>query len=712
MKKITSFLILFFIFGLFITTYDFKERPMSDTGRYLFFDTPQENIDNYNKISSQLLPEDRSSLSNRYNLCYLAYKNLNTDLTKCHSSPIILNSLTTGFTYYNIMPLLGISQDFFSQHITFIVVFYIISFIFFLTSFYFLFKYISPLLAYIFGVISFTAPFVINFNRYMNYDPFLNWIGVLFAIFTYLYFKYDKKKFLIYLTLTFFIGTTIKGFTFALLPIFIILYFLFYIPNKKKIDPFHYLYSISFIELGTVTLYLLWPYSWVNFLGIFDVSFLEVGKFSSISIFALLILIPFFLLVIINQFKKIKKIIYKINFKYISLLIFIITITTIALFPIYYSSLYESHSFFSYMNDEEIGFLNKLFFSLPQLFFTNNIIIVIAVLIGLLWIFFSRKKQLSLYSISFCYFFFFILLSSLLYVSHVRYQFIVLSCFLLAGSFILYELIIKFEKIKEKRIIFYPALTVIILLLITDILLFIPHLYIYKNHLAPKNYYSGTTGGLLGTLDALKFIQRKGLTSKFVYSNYTGIPERYFKGIKIISSHGQVSLDPEKFISFDYALFSTSGFNAMYSGNWLSAQIIYNLYKNTADIFTLTLPRYNKPQVFLKKSIPFIDINDQLTKLGSPSIETNGNFQLIFFYFDKNGTRTISQKIIKVIINNEGYTIEGLAENSQCPQNVEQLIQSFSQYVFNENSKYLFINSKCNFRIIYEQPSDSVKTDN
>ncbi|GEM_PF-3370771 len=698
-SKIVLLLVLSaaFLFGFIVTTFDAKERAMSDTYRYLYFDTPEQNIKYYQSIASAPLPENRSSLDNRYNLCYLAYKNFNPDLTMCAASPLIIKSLATGFTYYNILPALDIPQTFFNQHISFIVLFYLISFAMFLFSFYFIYKYISPFTAVIFTLISFTSPVILHYNSYLNYDSFLTWIGALFAIFTYLFFKAEKRKYLYYLTLTYFIGTTMKGFTTALLAVFIVQYFLIYIPHKKQINPDHYLSTISTILIGSAILYLLWPHSWVNYTDVFYQISLNLPGIDKQGVFALIIIFPYFALWLINKSKTLKswlltiakpRLIYGLAFVSIGL--------SLINFP---TRLYQTYKMYSFMHSET-SYLDRIFFSLPQLFFSNNSLIVLIVLSAVIWGTFSKNKKLDFTLVSFSYFYFYVLITAILYASHVRYQFIVSSGFLLAVASFITKIA---QKLNLKNSLIFTGALVLTLYSGYELVKFVPNIYLYKNQLAPTEYYPTPPSGMMGTIDALRYIkQNQEFNFSLVYSNYEGIQDRYYSYFKIVGSHGEMDLDPDSFIQFDYALFTTSGLNAMYSGNRLKAQEIYKLFEHQENLFVIQPPRYLKPQVFLKKSLPLIDINRKLTEIKNSQYESQFTAQpinLVPFSFDKNLKRNYSNNTVtlntvggKLIITNQEIIHE-------CPDNINNLLESFYYHALDpeDKSRYLFINSRCNF---------------
>lgn len=698
-SKIVLLLVLLaaFLFGFIVTTFDAKERAMSDTYRYLYFDTPQQNIKYYQSIASAPLPEDRSALGNRYNLCYLAYKNFNPDLTMCAASPLIVKSLLTGFTYYNILPALNTPQTFFNQHISFIVLFYLISFAMFLASFYFMYKYISPLTAIIFTLIAFTSSVILHYNSYLNYDSFLTWIGALFAIFTYLFFKTEKRKYIYYLTLTYFIGTTMKGFTTALLAVFIVQYFLIYIPHKKQINPDHYLSTISTLLIGSALLYLLWPHSWVNYTDVFYQISYSLPGIDKQGVFALIIILPYFALWLIHKSNTLKSWLWAIAKPR---LIYILAIVSIGLslvnFPTY---LYQTHTLYSFMHSET-SYLDRIFFSLPQLFFSINSLIVLIVVSAVIWGTFCKNKKLDFTLVSFSYFYFYVLITAILYASHVRYQFIVSSGFLLAAASFIAQIT---RKLKPKKFLIFTGALLLTLYSGYELVKFVPNIYLYKNQLAPAAYYPATPSGMMGTIDALRNVkQNQEFNFSLVYSNYEGIQDRYYPYFKIVGNQGEMDLDPDSFIQFDYALFTTSGLNAMYSGNRLKAQDLYKLFEHQENLFVIQPPRYIKPQVFLKKSLPLVDIDNKLTEIKSGQHKSQfaaRPINLVPFSFDKNLKRNYSNKTItlntvadKLIITNQQIIHE-------CPDDINNLLESFYYHALDpkDKSRYLFVNSRCNF---------------
>lgn len=678
------FLISIFVFGLFLTTYDFKMRPMSDTGRYLFYDTPAQNIDNFNYISSHPLPEARDSFSNRYNLCYLAYTTENWDLTKCHASPVIINSLATGFTYYKIMPLLGIEQNFFNQHITFIALFYIISFLFFLVIFYFLYKYFHPLLAYIFGIFSFTAPFIIHFNRYLNYDAFLCWIGVLFTILTYLYFKYEKIKFLYYLTIVYFIGTTIKGFAVILLPIFILLYSLIYIPKKKKINPMHYLLNVGCILVGTAILYLLWPHSWVNYLDVFVQIAPALSFVGALGVFSAFVLLPYLILVLIEKNSGIKNILLKLSQVHIAFFISAFILASFIFFP---TRIYETFEVFSIFHKEGFRFLYNLFFSLPQLFFSNNFIAVCLIFIGILFAIFKKSKKSSLFDFSLYFYFFYVIITSILYPSSIRYQFMVLSCFLLAGSYVLYDFISRIKFNKTKKMFFGTIALLVVLFMVIEPILFLPHLFYYKNQIASNEYFPTTGGGMLDTLDALRYINQTSNQGKInVYVNYPGALTSSFPNMTL-TSHHDVDINPGTFISFDYAVFTTSGKNAMYV--WPNSKKLYDIYYNETDAWVLDKIRYDSPMISVKKSVSLIEINNSLIKLQQNNDSKNECIYNDYDYISSNNTTKKAEFYNKT--SSQSRTIES--------HNTKTSNKNISNAIMQINNTYNFDNINDAIRI-------------
>jgi len=699
MKKILLIITLstIFLFGFLVTTHDTKERTMSDTYRYLFLDTPEQNINLYKGIASSPLPDQRSVFAYRYSICYLAYKNFNPDLTMCAASPLILKSLTTGFIYYNILPKLNIPQTFFNQHISFIIAFYIISYIFFLISLYFIYKHTTPALAIVFAFFAFTSANILHYNSFMNYDSFLTWIGLLFAIFTYLFFTTEKRKYLYYLTLTYFVGTTMKGFTTALLAVFIVQYFLIYIPHKKQINPDHYLSTITTILVGSAILYLLWPHSWIKYTDIFYQISYTLPWIDAQAVFALIILCPYLALLCIKKYKMLKTLLLStIKPRLIYILAFISITLSLINFP---TNIYETHQVFYYINNYP-NYLRSIFFSLPQLFFSNNIVVVTIMLIAVAWKTTVKCKKIDLTLISFSYFYFYILITSILYLSHVRYQFIVSSCFLLAAAGFLVEIN---KKIKVGKTLSYSLFFLFIAYAALDLIKYIPNIYLYKNQLASAAYYPATPSGMMGTIDALRYVkQNQKYNPSLIYSNYEGIQDRYYPYFKIVSSRGEMDLDPNSFIQFDYALFTTSGLNAMYSGNRLKAQEIYKLFEHEENLFVIQPPRYIKPQVFLKNSLPLIDIDDKLTEIKSGQHKSQfaaRPINLVPFSFDKNLKRNYSNKTVtlntvggKLIITNPEIIHE-------CPDDINNLLESFYYHALDQKdkSRYLFVNSRCNF---------------
>jgi len=706
---IVVFLVFLFFSSLFLKTYDFKERPMSDTGRYLFRENKEQNIDNYEITVQNPLPKERSGLGNRYNLCYLAYVKGNADLTKCHSSPMIIKSLATGFTFYNIMPLFNIPTDFFSQHLTFIILFHIVSFAFFIWEFLIIYERISQRLAYIFSLFLFTAPFFLVFEQYLNYDSFLIHIGILFSIYTYLFFKENRINDLLAITVVYFVGTTIKGFTNLLLYEFVILYcfsLFFRIFKHNKNFPQHFLFSISTIISGTFFLYLLiWPHAWIFPLETIRQHILYTpANIPTILISLSIIFVSYIFLKILDKIKI--KLPPKYGYWLVFLLTVLLSLISYIKFPI---SRFINFKVFEIFNINT-SFFQKLFFSLPIQSFTNNILIVLFVSLGLALLALNKKsnKLKQFFIISFLVYLFFILLSSGKYPSHNRYQHIVSGCFILSAAIFFSSITKKFH---AKTL--FLLLFVFYIFAIREIILFIPHLFFYKNQIAPAEFYPTTGSGMQTKIDAFRFLENLSNKSFVVYVNYPGGNERNFSKIKLLNNHGKVPLAPQEYISFDYAIFTTSGKNGMYVRPIVRK--IYNLYQKEKPVWKYTPPRYKREMISIKEHIPLTDIEEKLVSVNSLKENSEINIEFMknqlpdfrkenlkvvyHFYYDQNSLERIYSGIFLYITKNNGAIKVYLPKEiyNYCPNILEN---NFRKYL-TAGRNYLFVNSQCNF----EKPS-------
>jgi len=706
---IVAFLVFLFFSSLFLKTYDFKERPMSDTGRYLFYESKEQNITNYEITTENLLPKERSGFGNRYNLCYLAYVKRNADLTKCHSSPMIIKSLATGFTFYNIMPLLNISTDFFSQHLTFIILFHIISFAFFIWEFLIIYKRISRRLAYIFSLFLFTAPFFLVFEQYLNYDSFLIHIGILFSIYTYLFFKENRINDFLAITVVYFVGTTIKGFTNLLLYEFVILYcfFLFFrILKHNKNFPRHFLFSISTIISGTFFLYLLiWPHAWI-----FPLETLRQQLFYTPTNIPT-ILIPLFIISFLYIFLKIlDKIRIGLPPKYGYWLVSLSTILLFLISYIEFPASYFQNFTISEIFHSSTSFLQKTFFSLPIQLFTNNVLVVLFLFLGIVLLASNRKncKLCQFFTVTLLTGLFFILISSCKYVSNTRYQYIISGCFILSSAVSFLRI---FEKVSAK--VFIALLFAFFLFSIKEISMFLPHLFFYKNQIAPIEFYPTTGSGMQTKLDAFRFLDNTLTKNTIVYVNYEGGDTRDFSKIKLLGDHGEIPFIPQEYISFDYAIFTLPGKNAMYVRPIVRK--IYNLYQKEKPVWKYIPPRYRSEMISIKEHIPLTDIEEKLVSVSSLKENSEINIEFMknqlpdfrkenlkvvyHFYYDQNSLERIYSGILLYITKNNGAVKVYLPKEiyNYCPNILEN---NFRKYL-TAGGNYLFINSQCNF----EKPS-------
>ena len=607
-KKIwkISFNIMFFLIFcwsfLWIKLYDFGERLMSDTGHYLFY--PQ-NHEQYKELkeSYKILPQyreddSRDIIDQNYAIAREAYRDQNWELTKSHSSPVIFKSIIAGIDYYYLMPFFHIDRDDVVQQHTFhIIAFHIVWCLFLLWIFTLLLRLFPSSVAYIFFILLGTSAYSINFSRFLNYDPWLDYVWILFLLYLYLFLKEKNIKYWFALGLIFALGINVKWVFYLFFPITLLILVLRY----KDLKPYFNFTSlfVIFNLLGILWFIIFWPYTWVE---PFKAYFYHLGI--GYGFFALV-----FLYIIFVVWEYLADKVSDNVLKYLKVWVVAAILWLVAISMVYYPEII----FQKFQISKDIGWawiLARIKLSMPQMLYCTNIVvvwwIVLAVMLFLMKNFWKKKdnefEDIVFLGISFS--FLYVFLWSLLFYIYIRYQLPVLGVFLLTSAIGIYDFLnsIKFGKILIPLILVYWGY---------ELYIFMPTLFYYKNQIAPLYFTTYWWWGMLGSVDSFRYIKansQKKLPK--LYMNYEWVSTKWLGqtyGIIWLGKHWQVNLKDEKQSQWDYALFTLDGINTMYAKDRFISQDIYNAYKNKPYVRCPSVPRYPACRlVGLKWESPFV----------------------------------------------------------------------------------------------------------